>query len=137
LAQQKRTQTIFTYVMVAIAGISLLVGGIGIMNIVLATVMERTREIGIRRATGARRFDIVRQFLTESVLISVGGGLVGIGCGYCLAFLIARTAEWKTVVTIPSVAIAFGVSVAVGVVFGIYPALKAARVDPIQALRYE
>ncbi len=137
LAQQKRTQTIFTYVMVAIAGISLLVGGIGIMNIVLATVMERTREIGIRRATGARRFDIVRQFLTESVLISVGGGLVGIGCGYCLAFLIARTAEWRTVVTIPSVAIAFGVSVAVGVVFGIYPALKAARVDPIQALRYE
>jgi len=137
LAQQKRTQTIFTYVMVAIAGISLLVGGIGIMNIVLATVMERTREIGIRRATGARRFDIVRQFLTESVLISVGGGLLGIGCGYGLAWLIARTAAWKTIVTIPSVAIAFGVSVAVGVVFGIYPALKAARVDPIQALRYE
>ncbi len=82
LAQQKRTQTIFTYVMVAIAAISLLVGGIGIMNIVLATVLERTREIGIRRATGARRFDIVRQFLTESILISVGGGLLGIGCGY-------------------------------------------------------
>ena len=78
LAQQKRTQTIFTYVMVAIAAISLLVGGIGIMNIVLATVLERTREIGIRRSIGARRFDIVRQFLTESVLISVGGGLLGI-----------------------------------------------------------
>jgi putative ABC transport system permease protein len=137
LAQQKRTQAIFTYVMVAIAGISLLVGGIGIMNIVLATVLERTREIGIRRATGARRFDIVRQFLTESVFISVAGGLLGIGCGYGLAWLIARTAEWRTIVTLPSVAIAFGVSVAVGVVFGIYPAVKAARVDPIQALRYE
>jgi len=82
LAQQKRTQTIFTYVMVAIAAISLLVGGIGIMNIVLATVLERTREIGIRRSIGARRFDIVRQFLTESVLISVGGGLLGIGFGF-------------------------------------------------------
>jgi putative ABC transport system permease protein len=137
LAQQKRTQTIFTYVMVAIAAISLLVGGIGIMNIVLATVMERTREIGIRRATGARRTDIVRQFLTESVLISVGGGLVGIGCGYFLAWLIAYTAEWKTIVTVSSVAIAFGVSMFVGVVFGIYPAMKAARIDPIEALRYE
>jgi putative ABC transport system permease protein len=137
LAQQKRTQTIFTYVMVAIAAISLLVGGIGIMNIVLATVMERTREIGIRRAVGARRFDILRQFLTESVLISVGGGLLGIGCGFFLAWLIARTAEWKTIVTAESVMIAFGVSVAVGIVFGIYPAMKASRIDPIEALRYE
>jgi putative ABC transport system permease protein len=137
LAQQKRTQTIFTYVMVAIAAISLLVGGIGIMNIVLATVLERTREIGIRRAVGARRFDIVRQFLTESVLISVGGGLLGIGCGYFLAWLIARTAEWKTIVTTPSVVIAFGVSFAVGVIFGIYPAMKASRINPIDALRYE
>jgi putative ABC transport system permease protein len=137
LAQQKRTQTIFTYVMVAIAAISLLVGGIGIMNIVLATVMERTREIGVRRAVGARRFDILRQFLTESVLISVGGGLLGIGCGFFLAWLIARTAEWKTIVTTSSVVIAFGVSVAVGVIFGIYPAMKASRIDPIEALRYE
>jgi len=137
LAQQKRTQTIFTYVMVAIAAISLLVGGIGIMNIVLATVLERTREIGIRRATGARRTDIVRQFLAESVLISVGGGLLGIGCGFFLAWLIARTAEWKTIVTTASVLIAFGVSVAVGVIFGIYPAMKASRINPIEALRYE
>jgi putative ABC transport system permease protein len=137
LAQQKRTQTIFTYVMVAIAAISLLVGGIGIMNIVLATVLERTREIGIRRATGARRFDILRQFLTESVLISVGGGLLGIGCGFFLAWLISYTAEWKTIVTPLSVAIAFCVSVVVGVVFGIYPAMKAARINPIEALRYE
>ena len=137
LAQQKRTQTIFTYVMVAIAAISLLVGGIGIMNIVLATVLERTREIGIRRSIGARRFDIVRQFLTESVLISVGGGLLGIGFGFFLAWLIAQTAEWKTIVTPPSVIIAFSVSVAVGIVFGIYPAVKASQINPIDALRYE
>jgi putative ABC transport system permease protein len=137
LAQQKRTQTIFTYVMVAIAAISLLVGGIGIMNIVLATVLERTKEIGIRRSIGARRADIVRQFLTESVLISVGGGLLGISFGYFLAFLIARTAEWKTIVTTGSVVIAFGVSVAVGLAFGIYPAVKASHINPIDALRYE
>jgi len=137
LAQQQRTQTIFTYVMVAIAAISLLVGGIGIMNIVLATVMERTREIGVRRATGARRNDIVRQFLTESVLISVAGGVLGIAFGYLLSWLIARTAEWKTIVTSSSIVIAFGVSVAVGVIFGIYPAVKASRIDPIEALRYE
>lgn len=137
LAQQQQTQTIFTYVMVAIAAISLLVGGIGIMNIVLATVMERTREIGIRRATGARRTDIIRQFLTESVLISVGGGALGICFGFFLAWLIARAAEWKTIVTTSSVLIAFGVSVVVGIVFGIYPAMKAARIDPIEALRYE
>jgi putative ABC transport system permease protein len=137
LAQQQRTQTIFTYVMVAIAAISLLVGGIGIMNIVLATVLERTREIGIRRSIGARRFDIVQQFLTESVLISVGGGLLGIAFGFFLAWLIARTAEWKTIVTTASVVIAFGVSFVVGVVFGIYPAVKASRINPIDALRYE
>lgn len=137
LAQQKRTQTIFTYVMVAIAAISLLVGGIGIMNIVLATVLERTHEIGIRRATGARRRDIVRQFLSESVLISIGGGLLGIAFGFLLAWLIARAAEWRTIVTTSSVAVAFGVSMAVGVVFGLYPAVKASRIDPIEALRYE
>jgi putative ABC transport system permease protein len=137
LAQQQQTQNIFTYVMVAMAAISLLVGGIGIMNIVLATVMERTREIGIRRAIGARRVDIVRQFLTESVLISTGGGLLGIGCGYLIAWLISQTAQWKTIVTAPSVVIAFAVAVTVGVVFGIYPAVKASRIDPIEALRYE
>jgi putative ABC transport system permease protein len=137
LAQQQRTQTIFTYVMVAIAAISLLVGGIGIMNIVLATVMERTREIGVRRATGARRTDILRQFLTESALISVGGGVLGIAFGFFLSWLIAQTAEWKTIITTSSVVIAFGVSVVVGVVFGIYPAVKASRINPIDALRYE
>lgn len=137
LAQQQRTQTIFTYVMVAIAAISLLVGGIGIMNIVLATVMERTREIGVRRAMGARQNDIVRQFLTESVMISVGGGLLGIGFGFFLSWMISQAAEWKTIVTTSSVVIAFGVSVLVGVVFGIYPAYKASRINPIDALRYE
>jgi putative ABC transport system permease protein len=137
LAQQQRTQQIFTYVMVAIAAISLLVGGIGIMNIVLATVLERTREIGIRRSVGARRFDILRQFLTESVLISVGGGVLGVAFGFFLAWLIARTADWKTIVTAASVVIAFTVSVGVGVLFGAYPALKASRINPIDALRYE
>src|SRR5689334_4927741 len=137
LAQQQQTQRIFTYVMVAIAAISLLVGGIGIMNIVLATVLERTREIGVRRSVGARRLDIVRQFLTESVLISAGGGLLGIAFGFFLAWLIARTAEWKTIVTTVSVVVAFGVSVAVGVLFGVYPAVKASRINPIEALRYE
>ena len=137
LAQQQQTQKVFTYVMVAIAAISLLVGGIGIMNIVLATVLERTREIGIRRATGARRRDIVRQFLLESVLISVGGGLLGIAFGFGLSHSIATFAEWKTIVTTASVVIAFGVSFVVGVMFGIYPAMKAARINPIDALRYE
>ena len=137
LAQQQRTQTIFTYVMVAIAAISLLIGGIGIMNIVLATVLERTKEIGIRRATGARQSDIVRQFLTESILMSAGGGVLGIGFGFFLAFMIARTAEWKTIVTPLSVIVAFTVSVAVGIVFGLYPAVKASRINPIDALRYE
>jgi putative ABC transport system permease protein len=137
LAEKERSQAIFTYVMVAIAAISLLVGGIGIMNIVLATVLERTREIGIRRATGARRSDIVRQFLFESVLISIGGGVLGIGFGYFLSWLIAAAANWSTIVTPASIVIAFGVSVAVGLVFGIYPARKASRIDPIEALRYE
>ena len=131
------TTEVMTALLAAIASVSLLVGGIGIMNIVLATVLERTREIGIRRSIGARRFDIVRQFLTESVLISVAGGLLGIGFGFFLAWLIARTADWKTIVTTASVVIAFGVSVAVGVIFGIYPAMKAARINPIDALRYE
>jgi putative ABC transport system permease protein len=137
LAEKERSQAIFTYVMVAIAAISLLVGGIGIMNIVLATVLERTREIGIRRATGARRSDIVRQFLFESILISVSGGVLGIGFGYFLAWLIAASAGWSTIVTPASIVIAFGVSAVVGLVFGIYPARKASRIDPIEALRYE
>jgi putative ABC transport system permease protein len=123
--------------MICIAGISLLVGGIGIMNIMLATVLERTREIGIRRAIGARQRDIVRQFLIEAVLISIVGGLVGIATGFGGSVIIAAIAGWATVVTATSVIVAFGVSVTIGLLFGIYPAMQAARLDPIEAIRYE
>ena len=137
LEERRRTQFIFKVVMICIAGISLLVGGIGIMNIMLATVLERTREIGIRRAIGARQADIVRQFLTEAVMISIVGGLIGIGFGFTLSRLIATAAGWSTVVTTSSIVIAFGVSVFIGLLFGIYPAVQAARLDPIEAIRYE
>ncbi|MBS1854536.1 MAG: ABC transporter permease [Acidobacteria bacterium] len=137
LEQRKQTQFIFKVVMICIAGISLLVGGIGIMNIMLATVLERTREIGIRRAIGARQGDIVRQFLTEAVLISIVGGLVGIAFGVTLSKVIAWQAGWSTVVTTSSIAVAFGVSVFIGLLFGIYPAVQAAKLDPIEAIRYE
>ena len=137
LEERRRTQFIFSVVMICIAGISLLVGGIGIMNIMLATVLERTREIGIRRAIGARQSDIVRQFLTEAVLISIAGGLIGIACGFTLSRIIATAAGWSTVVTASSIAIAFGVSVFIGLLFGSYPAVQAAKLDPIEAIRYE
>jgi len=137
LEERRRTQFIFKVVMICIAGISLLVGGIGIMNIMLATVLERTREIGIRRAIGARQGDIIRQFLTEAVLISIVGGLIGIGFGFALSRLIATAAGWSTVVTTSSIVIAFGVSVFIGLLFGIYPAVQAAKLDPIEAIRYE
>jgi len=137
LEQKRRTGFIFNIVMICIAGISLLVGGIGIMNIMLATVLERTREIGIRRAIGAKQKDIIRQFLTEAVLISIMGGLLGIIFGVSLAHIIASAAGWSTVVTTGSIAVAFGVSCGIGLVFGIYPAMQAARLDPIEAIRYE
>jgi putative ABC transport system permease protein len=137
LEQKKQTQFIFNIVMICIAGISLLVGGIGIMNIMLATVLERTREIGIRRAIGARQSDIIRQFLSEAVLISIAGGLIGIVFGYALSQIIASAAGWSTVVTFSSIAVAFGVSVFIGLLFGIYPAVQAAKLDPIEAIRYE
>jgi len=137
LEERRRTQFIFEVVMICIAGISLLVGGIGIMNIMLATVLERTREIGIRRAIGARQADIVRQFLTEAVLISIVGGLIGIAFGFGLSRAIAAAAGWSTVVTVSSIGVAFGVSVFIGLLFGIYPAVQAAKLDPIEAIRYE
>ncbi len=137
LEQRRRTGFIFNVVMICIAGISLLVGGIGIMNIMLATVLERTREIGIRRAIGAKQKDIIRQFLTEAVLISIMGGLLGIIFGVTLSQIIASAAGWSTVVTTSSIAVAFGVSCGIGLVFGIYPAMQAARLDPIEAIRYE
>jgi putative ABC transport system permease protein len=137
LAQREQQQFIFEVVMICIAGISLLVGGIGIMNIMLATVLERTREIGIRRAIGARQRDIVRQFLIEAVLISIAGGLIGIASGFGGSRIIAAIAGWSTVVTATSIMVAFGVSVCIGLLFGIYPAVQAAKLDPIEAIRYE
>ncbi|MGB9867704.1 MAG: ABC transporter permease [Bacillota bacterium] len=121
----------------SIAGISLLVGGIGIMNIMLVSVTERTREIGIRKAVGATEGDIMTQFLIESVILSAGGGLLGIVLGLGMSRVLAKVAGWPSVVTLGSVLLAFGFSVAVGVFFGIYPASRAASQDPIQALRYE
>ena len=137
LAEQRRTQRIFEVVMVAIASISLLVGGIGIMNIMLAGILERTREIGVRRAVGARRVDIVRQFLIEATLISIVGGLIGIVFGFGMSRVIALLAGWSTIVTLASILLAFLVSVSVGLIFGTYPAVKAARLDPAEAIRYE
>ncbi len=137
LAQQQKTERLFNTVMVAIASISLLVGGIGIMNIMLASILERTREIGVRRAVGARQSDIVRQFVVEAVMISFVGGTLGIGLGFAMSRLIAWLAGWSTVVTFTSIALAFLVSISVGLIFGTYPALKAARLDPVEAIRYE
>jgi putative ABC transport system permease protein len=137
LAQQQRTQHIFDLVMVAIASISLLVGGIGIMNIMLASILERTREIGIRRAMGARQRDVIRQFLVEAVLISLLGGLIGVAFGFGMSRMIAWLASWSTVTTFTSILLAFFFSVSVGLLFGIYPARKAARLDPVEAIRYE
>jgi putative ABC transport system permease protein len=137
LAEQRRTQRIFEMVMVAIASISLLVGGIGIMNIMLASILERTREIGIRRAVGARQRIIVRQFLLEATLISCAGGAIGIFVGIGLSRLVAYFAGWTTIVSTASILLAFCVSVSVGLIFGVYPARKAAALDPVKALHYE
>ena len=137
LAEQQRTKRIFDIVMVALASISLLVGGIGIMNIMLASVLERTPEIGLRRALGATRVDVIRQFVLETTLLAVGGGLLGLVLGLALSQAIASFAGWSTVVTGASLLLAFLVSVIVGLVSGIYPAMKASKLDPIQALRYE
>ena len=137
LEQSRKTQRLFNIVMGAIAGISLLVGGIGIANIMLATVFERTREIGIRRAVGARRVDIRTLFLMESFSISVLGGLIGVAAGVAIAKVVAVSAGWSTVVTAWSVLLAFGVSMAVGIGSGLYPALRAANLNPIDALRWE
>ncbi|MCC6316320.1 MAG: ABC transporter permease [Gemmatimonadaceae bacterium] len=137
LRQEQRTKTIFNVVLGAIASISLVVGGIGIMNIMLASVLERIREIGVRRAMGATQKDILAQFLTEAMLISVAGGVAGIITGVALSFGIERLAGIATVVSLISVVVAFGVSITVGLVFGIVPAYRAARQDPVVCLRYE
>ncbi len=135
--QSQQTQKIFNIVMGCIAGISLLVGGIGIMNIMLANVLERTHEIGIRRAVGARRMDIRLQFLIEAITISSVGGIIGVGLGFIIAGLVVYYAGWSTIITTWSIVLAFGVSATVGVLFGSYPAIQASHLSPIEVLRRE
>jgi putative ABC transport system permease protein len=135
LKQQQRTKKIFNIVLGAIAGISLIVGGIGIMNIMLASVMERIREIGTRQAIGASRKDIVAQFLAESTLISISGGIIGIILGVALSKIITAVFDIKTIVSVFSIFIAFGVSALVGIMFGYMPAKRAAEKDPVESLR--
>lgn len=137
LKQAEATKRTFNIVLGSIACISLLVGGIGIMNIMLASVTERTKEIGIRRAIGAKRRQIISQFLIETVVLSTAGGLIGIGLGLFIPWLITIFAGMPTVVTAKSVVLSVGISITVGIVFGLYPAIRAANVDPIVALRHE
>ena len=137
LKQQQRTKQIFNFVLGAIAGISLLVGGIGIMNIMLASVMERIKEIGLRLALGAKKQDIITQFLFEAVMISISGGVIGIILGIVMAVLVSRFAEMPTIITFTSILLSFGVAATIGLVFGITPAKKAAEQDPITSLRHE
>ena len=137
LEQARRTQAIFSIVLGSIAAISLLVGGIGIMNIMLASVSERTREIGVRRAMGARRRDITIQFLIECLILSIGGGVIGMGLGAAIPQFVTRFSGMPTVLTLDAFILAFGISVMVGIVFGLYPARRAAMMDPIEALRHE
>ena len=137
LKQQQRTQNIFNIVLAAIAAISLLVGGIGIMNIMLASVMERIKEIGLRLSIGAKKSDIIQQFLFEAVMISVSGGLVGVLLGIILAYTVSSLADFPTSISFVSIVISFGVAATVGLVFGITPAKRAAEQDPITSLRHE
>ncbi|MCZ8215767.1 MAG: ABC transporter permease, partial [Cyclobacteriaceae bacterium] len=137
LKQQQRTNDIFNYVLGAIAGISLLVGGIGIMNIMLASVLERIKEIGLRLAIGAQKSDVVQQFLFEAMMISIGGGLIGVILGVSLAFIVSAVAGIPTIITFTSILLSFGVAATVGLIFGIAPARRAASQDPIASLRYE
>jgi putative ABC transport system permease protein len=137
LKQQQRTNDIFNYVLGAIAGISLLVGGIGIMNIMLASVLERIKEIGLRLSIGAKKSDVVQQFLFEAMMISVGGGIIGVVLGITMAFVVSEVAGIPTIISFASIILSFGVAATVGLIFGIAPAQKAANQDPITSLRYE
>jgi putative ABC transport system permease protein len=136
-AAQEESARVMTMLLAAIASVSLLVGGIGIMNIMLVSVTERTREIGLRMAVGARGRDILAQFLVEAVTLSAVGGLMGVGVGILVSVVIANIAEWSTDVSVQAVALAFAFAGVVGIFFGFYPAQKASRLDPIEALRYE
>ena len=137
LAQRRKTQQVFNIALIFIASISLLVGGIGIANIMLATVTERTREIGVRRALGAQRRHIVAQFLTETATIALLGGMLGVGFGFFMNWVLEKMAGWEGVVACASLVLALSISMGVGVVSGIYPARRAAYLDPIEALRHE
>jgi putative ABC transport system permease protein len=137
LATQQQTTQILSFLLAGIAGVSLVVGGIGIMNIMLVTVTERTREIGIRKALGATRANILTQFLTESVVLCVLGGLLGMALGSGAARALAKFAGWQTYVTLDALLLAFAFSAGVGLVFGLWPARRASKLDPIAALRYE
>jgi putative ABC transport system permease protein len=137
LQTQEQASQVMTNLLLAIASVSLLVGGIGIMNIMLVSVTERTREIGLRMAVGARGRDILTQFLVEATTLSLIGGLIGVALGLGSSRAISYFAEWRVLISPESIALAFGFAAVVGVVFGFYPARKAARLDPIDALRYE
>jgi len=137
MRQAREFQRIFTIVLGSIAAISLLVGGIGIMNIMLATVSERTREIGIRRALGAKKRDIIFQFLSETLILTLSGGVLGIILGSLIPFFVTHFGQMRTVITTGSLALAFGISAGVGIIFGLYPAYRAANMDPIESLRHE
>jgi putative ABC transport system permease protein len=136
-AAQEESARVMTSLLAAIASVSLLVGGIGIMNIMLVSVTERTREIGLRMAVGARGRDILAQFLVEALTLSAVGGVLGVAIGVLVAVVIGHWAEWSTDISVQSVAMAFAFAGVIGVFFGFYPAQKAARLDPIEALRYE
>ncbi|MEW6746295.1 MAG: ABC transporter permease [Planctomycetota bacterium] len=137
LRRAEETKRIFNIVLGSIAGISLLVGGIGIMNVMLASVTERTREIGIRRALGAKKRHIVAQFLVETVVLSGSGGLLGVAVGTGIPFLVTYFAKMRTIITPASLVMALGISAMIGIVFGLYPAIRAANMDPVEALRHE
>jgi putative ABC transport system permease protein len=137
MKQARDLQRIFTIVLGSIAAISLIVGGIGIMNIMLATVSERTREIGIRRALGAKKRDIIFQFLMETLILTLAGGLLGIALGCLIPFFVSHFGQMRTAVTFQAIIMAFGISALIGIVFGLYPAYRAANLDPIESLRHE